>query len=77
MNHWTLLTIPEWAGICPSMPGRYGPSYGEQTRVIEAWGKAEAGGQWRLCHHEIFRLYRQAMADLDAKAQANRQESAA
>jgi hypothetical protein len=37
MNTWTLLTAPGWVDKCPPMPGRNGPTYAEQIKLVDRW----------------------------------------
>lgn len=66
MNRWTLLTVPEWADTCPSMPGKYGPTYAKQIEVVDAWiapamRSFYEARKWRQCPHQIFAMYKQAL----------------
>jgi len=75
MNTWTLLTAPGWVDKCPPMPGRNGPTYAEQIKVVSKWmapasrpKKEEVTStfstndalRWKECPHLIFALYLKA-----------------
>ena len=63
---WTLLTSPGWLGVCPSMPGRDGPTYAEQIKVVDEWMPPDIRRlyepmQWRKCPHHIYAAYQMAV----------------
>ena len=65
MNTWTLLTAPGWVGKCPPMPGRNGPTYAEQIKLVDRWMAPATRTlyealRWRKCPHLIFDLYLKA-----------------
>ncbi|MDZ4290741.1 MAG: hypothetical protein U1C47_02325 [Hydrogenophaga sp.] len=65
MTTWTLLTAPGWVGKCPPMPGRNGPTYAEQIKVVSRWMAPAMRGfyeaiRWKECPHMIFALYLKA-----------------
>lgn len=57
-----LLTAMELKAQCPSMPGRFGPTYAEQIKAVEKWMPPLMRNfyerqQWRKDPHVIFSLY--------------------